>query len=87
MEKLVDFTQVVDALTSSKIVYCLNPDPTYCYLKENKVITLSKQSQVVLSMDDFLTLYHKEVFYVHQRKHEDDIDLNKDIEYYELRCK
>ena len=87
MEKLIDFAHVIDALTSKRIVYCLTPDPTYCFLKENKVVTLNKQSQVVLTMDDFTTLYHQEIFYAHESEQEDDIDLNKDFDYYNLRYK
>jgi len=85
MEPIQTFDEVLSYLDNNQIVLFFSPLPTYCVFKNETIELISKVSRFSISIIDFKELYHQEVFYLHTINNEDDIDNEKDNEYYGLR--
>ncbi len=85
MEPIQTFEDVCNHLENNQIVMFLSPLPTYCVARNDTITLISKISRFSISTIDFYDLYHQEVFYLHTINEEDDIDIEKDNEYYGLR--
>lgn len=85
MESIQTFNDVLTHLENNQIVMFLSPLPTYCVAKNDTIELISNVSRFSISLIDFIDLYHQETFYLHTINEEDDIDSEKDNEYYGLR--
>lgn len=85
MEPIQTFDDVLTHLENKQIVMFFSPLPTFCIAKNDTIELISKVSRFSISTSDFYDLYHQEVFYLHTINEEDDIDGEKDNEYYGLR--
>lgn len=85
MEPIKNFSLVLEFLNDNNIVYFLSPNPNYCVLKHTQVEIMNHLTRYVLSMDDFISLFEHETFYMHHKKEAFEIDPLKDEEYYGKR--
>lgn len=87
MEPIQTFEEVLMQLENKQIIMFFSPLPTYCIKRESRIELISKKSRMLVSSIDFIELYSNEVFFIHEVKEENDIDTEKDNEYYGLRYK
>jgi hypothetical protein len=85
MEAIKNFTTTLELMNEQHVVYFLSPIPNYCVLKNEKIEIINHQTRYVLTLDDFIHLFKQEIFFIHQKKEVEEIDLLKDDEYYGLR--
>lgn len=79
MEKIDSFTFVLDYLKEGTVLTTLNHD-LFVY-KKDRVHRYFNGSSFSLSLDEFIELYKKEVFYIYE-DNKSGIDLDKDEAYY-----
>lgn len=85
MKQFESFEEAYEALKNNQIVMFYSPFPTFCYANNNKITLISKSSHFIVSAEVFTQLYCEEIFYLYENEQVNDIDNDKDDEYYGLR--
>lgn len=83
MEKIDNFNQVLSFLKEGEILASNNKIVKY---HQETLTIYDNGSKYRLSIEDFITLYRYEIFYLYEVKGA-QIDLEKDLEYYNFKHK
>ena len=86
-DNLLAFNEAVMYLKQNEIVYTISKGAiTYFYQSSDKIKVKSVSAHYDISLDDFVSLFSKEQFYLYIPK-DQQINLEKDNEYYSWKSK
>ena len=70
-------------LKQGEIIKTLSSPVLYFRYQMDKILAHSDQSHFHISLNDFMSIYEHETFTLHQTQKEEEINLEKDLEYYQ----
>lgn len=87
MSEITDISTVVELLKQNEVLFSLVPHKRYYRLLNDKVWIRDESLSIKLSLTDFIVQFKDQSFYIHTPQTDENIDLEKDIEYYAWREK
>ena len=87
MSEITDISTVVELLKQNEVLFSLVPHKRYYRLLNDKVWIRDESLSIKLSLTDFIVQFKDQSFYIHTPQMDENIDLEKDIEYYAWREK
>ena len=90
MIKIERIEAAVDCLEQGRIlVFSDSSNIAYCsMIDKNRIRIFNVFSNLCISIDDFVVLYHHQVFYIYEKKCDQEVMSNeKDEEYYRWKNK
>lgn len=87
MSEITDISTVVELLKQNEVLFSLVPHKRYYRLLNDKVWIRDESLSIKLSLTDFIVQFKDQSFYIHTPQIDENIDLEKDIEYYAWREK
>ena len=86
-DNLLAFNEAIMYLKQNEIIYTISKGAiTYFYLSRDKITVKAISAHYDISLDDFVSLFSKEQFYLYIPK-DQQINFEKDNEYYSWKSK
>lgn len=85
MQETFKIVWAIQLLKQGEIIRTISNQPVYFSYEQEKILAHSELTHFHINLDDFLSIFSLETFILHQTHKEAEINIEKDIEYYQWK--